>query len=318
MRAKAPVRKAAALPTIERGSGDLKEFLDANRKKSRLLGKVDQWLMLQEDEFRRTDIIHPSEMAKEDWCHRASYFLLSGHPKPKEKMKLRSENIFDEGHYIHEKWQSRFAKMGNLYGTWEERVADAEGNKNMLLWERSCDVDLERYKYKEVLLYTDWNTTRIEGHSDGWVMGMGDDTLIEAKSMGDGTVRAENPALFMKHSYEVDKDKTVIDVHGLFNDIKRPFPGHRIQGSIYLEIAHQMDLAGLLRFPAPEEIVYIYEFKLNQAYKEFIVRRNPGIVAPLFEIAATIVEAVDMGTPLACNLDVQKGCKACRPFEGVK
>ena len=95
---------------------ELKKFLDAKKTTTRLLGDVERHLMRRPLGDRRTDVLHPSEIIKPDWCHRYSYYLLTGGVDKPDKPNLRLQNIFDEGHYIHAKWQTRFQEMGVLYG----------------------------------------------------------------------------------------------------------------------------------------------------------------------------------------------------------
>jgi len=84
-------------------SSELKRFLEAKKTNPRLIGDIERHLMAKPAEERRTDVLHPSEMAKSDWCLRASYFALTGVTVKKDKPNLRLQSIFDEGHSIHAK-----------------------------------------------------------------------------------------------------------------------------------------------------------------------------------------------------------------------
>ena len=70
-----------------------------------LLGKVKKHMMDRAlaPSDRRQDIIHPSEMAKADWCPRATYFRIKTGHVPEKKYNFVLENIFDEGHATHRK-----------------------------------------------------------------------------------------------------------------------------------------------------------------------------------------------------------------------
>jgi len=65
---------------------------------------------------------------------------------------------------------------------------------------------------------------------------------------------------------------------------------------------------------APESIVFLYELKANQDYKEFEVQYDPEYVADVFENALDVKWAVDNKRPPACNIDPVNGCKRCSTF----
>jgi hypothetical protein len=69
---------------------------------------------------------------------------------------------------------------------------------------------------------------------------------------------------------------------------------------------------------APNEIVFIYELKSTQDYKEFVVAYNPDYTKDLFESALDISWAVDNLRPPVCNIDPVKGCKRCQPYGEVE
>ena len=98
---------------------DLKRFLDAKKREPRLLGDIERHLMRRPLGDRSTTVLHPSEMIKNDFCYKYSYYLMTGGESKKEKPNLRLQSIFDEGHAIHHKWQNWFHEMGNLYGRFE-------------------------------------------------------------------------------------------------------------------------------------------------------------------------------------------------------
>ena len=156
---------------------DLQKFLDTKKADTRLIGDIERHLMRQPESDRRTDVLHPSEIIKADWCHKYAYYLLNGGKAKKEKPNLRLQNIFDEGHFIHAKWQNRLADMGVLYGNWYCETDDKSE------WGVSSEVNNgpSVFEYKEVPLV--YEPLRIHGHADGWVKGIGDDCLIEIKSI---------------------------------------------------------------------------------------------------------------------------------------
>ena len=276
-------------------SKDLKKFLDAKKIETRLLGDVERHLMLKPLSDRRTDVLHPSEIIKDDWCHRYAFYLLKGGQAKKEKPGLRLQNIFDEGHYIHEKWQNRFYEMGNLYGKF--RCLHCGNVMSDVISPSQCD-DLDcgstAVEYAEVSLKDD--SLRIAGHTDGWIKGLNEDCLIEIKSIGAGTLRFEAPDLLADAGYDVTK---------AWGNIRRPFRSHLLQGQMYLELARRM-----FGEDAPKEIVFIYELKADQSYKEFTVKANFDIVERVFNAAKKVVDAVEADSMPKCNVS-KDGCKQC-------
>jgi hypothetical protein len=285
-------------------SSSLSKYLDSKKVETRIVGPIERHLISRPKEDRRTDVIHPSDLCKRDFCARAYYFKIIGKAPEEDNPNLRLQNIFDEGHAIHAKWQNRLAQMGNLYGRWGCQQCGA------LFWARSplechvCGGSL--LVYREVPLIDD--DLLIAGHADGWVQGLGDDTFIEIKSVGPGTIRMEQPALLMD-----------TDVEGAWKNIRRPFPTYLRQGLIYIEIAHMMEEKGLLEFPAPNEIVFLLELKLNQAYKEFVVKRNPELAKDMLDLAHDIQYAVRTShVAPPCSQSVEGSCKACTPYIGLE
>ena len=274
---------------------DLKRFLDAKKSNPRLIGDIERHLLAKTPEVRRTDVLHPSEMAKSDWCLRASYFALSGVPVKKENPNLRLQSIFDEGHSIHAKWQNWFSEMGVLHGYWDL------GTPNNKSWATSKDlVGIPNKVYKEVPLVYD--ELRIAGHADGWIKGIGEDCLIEIKSIGVGTIRVEAPDLIAKADG---------DLQAAWRSIRRPFSTHVMQGQIYLELMRRLG-------HEVKEIVFLYELKADQDYKEFVIKADFELVESKFLKAKRVCEAVEAGTPLECSNNGSLGCKQCQQFGGVK
>jgi hypothetical protein len=273
---------------------DLKKFLDAKKHKTRLVGDVERHLLARPLGDRATDVLHPSEIIKRNWCRRASYFLLKGYPKIQERPNLRLQSIFDEGHAIHAKWQNWFYEMGNLHGKFE-CVACAK-----ITWGTSpaaCEhCGHTRLEYAEVTLFDD--ALRIKGHTDGWIKGLGDDCLIEIKSIGPGTIRNEDPGLFLDSS----------DFMAAWKNVRRPFNSHLLQGQMYLELMKRMG-------HEVNEIVFLYELKADQDYKEFSIRADYELVRHIFENAEKVVKAVESNQAPVCNNNVGGTCPQCDGYE---
>lgn len=291
---------------VRRPSKDMQKFLKAGTT-GRLLGSLERHMQTVEEEPRRKDILHPSSMAKSDWCPRAGYFQLLRADKggvgiAQEKHSLVKQNIFDEGHFIHDKWQQRFWRQGVLHGKWECTLCQY-ANREHTWWATAPEVcpwmDHPRrfLKYREVPLED--KDLRIGGHSDGWVKDGKPDTLIEIKSVGLGSYRFDAPALVEQHGE---------DANALWRHTKRPFSSHIRQGQIYLGLAQRIYGA-----EAPKDIVFIYEFKVNQQVKEFVVPASPEIYEPVFDTAEDIVARLRRKDP-APECFTGHSCDQCKAY----
>lgn len=274
-------------------SGTLKKFVDVAKKPTRVLGSVERHVLAKPaDTSRRTDVLHPSEMSGSDWCHRASYFQLSGRPivgKRAPSFKLLS--VFEEGHSIHAKWQGWFHEMGNLYGKWY--CAECEE----MFWGGS-DCHDGPLEYREVPLF--YEPLRIYGHSDGWLVGLGDPLMLEIKSVGMGTFRYEVPDLIAEYDGDFEK---------IWKNVNAPFMKHITQVQIYMKLAELLQLEN-----HPQEAVIIYEAKATQDVKEFVIPKSDFGIEHIFEAAKQIVDAVDKGEPIPCNISAN-GCYKCRGYD---
>lgn len=276
---------------------DLKRFLDAKKTPYRLIGDVERHLLSRPLSDRRTDVLHPSEIIKRDWCRRASYFLLKGHTKIQQRPNLRLQSIFDEGHAIHAKWQNWFYEMGVLHGKFK---CQACGKHTFGTSPDICEICQSRsLVYEEVSLEAP--EFRIAGHTDGWIKGIGSDCLIEIKSIGPGTIRSEAPEMF----------EPGVDFLTAWKNIRRPFRSHLLQGQMYLELMKRMG-------NEVDEIVFIYELKADQDYKEFPIRADYELVRHIFDNALKVVRAVEANTAPPCNNDVGAGCSQCQGYTEEK
>lgn len=276
---------------------DLRRFLDAKAKPARLLGDIERYLLQRPVGDRSTLVLHPSEIIKKDFCKRGSYFLLSGRTKIAEKPNLKLQSIFDTGHQTHAKWQHWFQDMGVLHGQFKCVVCDH------ITWGTSpsecsvCQAPASKLEYAEVTLFDD--KLRIKGHTDGWVKGLGDDTLIEIKTIGPGTIRAEAPQLMM------DADGDFMKAWG---NLRRPFPTHILQGQMYLELMKRMGYD-------VTEIVFLYELKADQSYKEFAIKADFEMVRHIFDKAQSVIDSVEAGVAPACTNNPAGNCKQCAPYK---
>ena len=246
-------------------------------------------------------------MAKADWCVRATFYRISGRPQPDERFNWVLENIFAKGNYTHTQFQSWLRDTGELFGSWRCSICDR--------WvHNTLSGDLDRVKpcawymgddkksygvphawcYMEVRL----RDGQIAGKSDGGYR----DTLLEFKTVGLGTVRAENRTLLNRYYHE---DVKLYDLDKLWKELKRPFPGHIKQGNIYLFLARQM---GLTQF---KRMTYVYEFKANQQTKEFSVAYL-RMLAPMLARADKVINGLKYNRPPACEFG---GCEQCKAYE---
>jgi hypothetical protein len=281
-------------------SGTLKKLVDAGKKTTRVLGSVERYyLSLPADRSRATDVIHPSEMIKPDWCHRAQYYLLKGEDPAPRHVSLDLALVFEEGHRIHARWQDWFAGMGTLYGLW------ACKDCRHTFWATSPTVPCgscsssKGFVYREVPVQS--QAHMISGHADGWLKGLGNDLLLEIKSVGEGTARWEDPAGWIESGNDFKK---------YWATLTSPFYGHLMQAQVYMKLLELM-------FPGettPQEAVFIYESKVDQKRKELVVSKSDFGVTELFDTALSIVEAVKNDTPPACNVNNGTMCKKCEVY----
>jgi CRISPR/Cas system-associated exonuclease Cas4 (RecB family) len=278
-------------------NAEFKKFLEAKNRPSRLIGDVERFILTRPPGDRRTDVLHPSEIIKHDWCLRSSYYLLMGATKVADKPGLRLQSIFDEGHAIHAKWQNWFHEMGVLHGNFDCQVCGYREFGTSIHACEKCGAP-KSMRYGEVTLVDE--SLRIAGHTDGWIKGIGEDCLIEIKSVGPGTIRAEAPELIR------DADQDFMKAWG---NVKRPFGSHIRQGQMYLELMKRMG-------HEVNEIVFIYELKADQSYKEFSVKANYGLVQHIFEAAEKLMQYIADETPPPCSNNIQGSCKQCSPYGG--
>jgi len=277
----------------------LKRLKDTYKGDDRILPSLERHVMramANDGADRRHDVMHPSEMAKKDWCGRHDYFRIIGTPSEKESManpSFRMNNVFAEGHQIHGKYQDWLWEMGVLHGAWLCLSCH-------LVWTdtspRQCPTcSSPRLMYREVPLFRDL----VGGHSDGAVHGLDDwDGLIEVKSIGMGTLRMEAPRMYQRY---LDGET----LENVWWKIQRPFTTHIKQGQLYLWMS----------WPRYEEICFLYESKFHQQVKEFVVAYNPATIAPILETAREVTRAVAQGLPPSrpswAEDSDSKICKSC-------
>ena len=280
----------------------MRAYLDSMKHESILLGPVDRHLQLQIDERTTDTAIHPSEMASNSWCPRATWHRLVGHTRPAEAVRLRTNLVFATGDDTHEKWQRWTGEMGILWGLWRCRVC----RKEVMDWsnalEQPCPdrlgFEAHLWQYLEVPLVDPAHN--VHGHADGVINPTGDEPFVmEVKSVGPGTIRMLDL---------LDDDETDDMSATKFSKISRPENNHFRQLQVYLRLVESVkeDVGPI------ERGVFIYEHKADQQVREFIVTRNDRWTDPLFDTAADITWAIDKGRDVKCPFD---GCASCRAYE---
>lgn len=231
---------------------------------------------------RDSDHIHPSAIAKPLWCPRQTWYQITKQEVTNQgrKMSFRMENIFAEGHDIHDKWQRWLWALGVLYGAWQCR--DCSHYWFALAPDHCPKCSCPHLRYREVPLVN--GEHHLLGHADGLIVDHLGRVLIEIKSIGLRTVEIEAPKLWLRYEEEG------WDLNDLWREIRYPFPSHLRQGNLYLYMAGQLGMD-------VHEIVFLYESKFNQAVKEFAVRTNTKVLEPLLADCRRIVRAVKSGFP---------------------
>lgn len=269
-------------------SGSLKTFADI-QKTGGLLSDIQTHRMKEAAKNdRRQDVVHPSEMAKADWCPRATYYRIrdtrAGTPLTPEKFGVQMDNIFEEGHSIHRKWQGWLTDMCRLWGTWMCEICEHTWIDTSPEHCPNCDSEFG-VLYQEVPLDAE-ESHLIIGHADGGVRDIA--SMIEIKSIGVGTLRMEEPGLVKDHTKKTIDGKSVLDLDGLWKAIRRPLAAHVRQANVYLWLAAQ------LRYPFTK-MVFLYEYKATQAVKQFEISLSNRIVDPLIDSALDIKYALSGG-----------------------
>lgn len=245
---------------------------------------------------RDTDHLHASEISKTDWCPRASYYTITG-VEPEKQKRDGNVTVYAEGRDIHERVQTALWRLGDLSGNWHCKQCDDVWWARSPKYCQSCSSIF--IEYYEVPIQDE--SIRLLGQGDGLVEETQKGTvLLEVKSIGLGSVRMEVPGIY--RGYE-NKE---LDVIQLWEAIRRPFPSHIKQTMLYLRA---------LRSIGVTTAVILYEYKVNQAQKEFVLRYQPKIIEPIVDQAKAVVQALADGTqvrrPEWAEDENTKTCKAC-------
>jgi hypothetical protein len=257
------------------------------------------------DPTRRTDILHPSEMAKADWCWRASYFrITTGKLPPPEKFSFQMQAIFLEGNWAHEKWQHWMRQTGKLWGEWGCLLCGEKITGFVPELTGCRNPHGHMWKYLEVSLAHGI----VAGHEDG---AMADPTspvldgfMVEVKTVGLGSVRIDAPEVLSRYYAETVDGGKLYDLDKFFKELSHPLQSHVRQGNVYLWLAREMGLPF-------KTVRFLYEFKPTQAVKEFSIPYSDRIMEPILTGINAVQYALANGVPPECP---HGGCKQCSAY----
>jgi hypothetical protein len=242
---------------------------------------------------RDTDHLHPSDLAKTNWCPRATYYKITKHEESNTQvLSLQRMNILEEGHRIHDKWQRLMWDAGVLKGDWRCRSC---GHVWLDISPKEC------IKCKAASYWVQYNEVPIQdddyhviGHADG-IVSLDKDYLIEIKSVGMGTLRWEAPSLYNSFtSGEISFDD-------LWKQLRRPLHSHNRQVQLYMH------------FLGIHDALVLYEWKPTQDVKEFNVKYSPEVVAPMLAGAKVVLNALEdeLAPPRPEGFMKSKQCRFC-------
>jgi len=283
---------------------NLKDWHKVDSYKKRFSAKGNQRIipiietvMLDEMEDRNasrdTAHLHPSDLAKTDWCPRSTYFKITDVKESNpSSVSLKRMNIFRTGHDIHDKWQEWMRRAGILWGDWKCESCGHKFTAQSPTTCPECGV-ADKFKYLEVSIYN--RKHHIIGNTDGWIKDDQGDALVEIKSIGLGTIRWDAPGLYA--GYESGEMK----LDDLWKAIKRPFAPHLRQLYLY------MYCLGL------EKGIVIYEFKASQDVKEFHVTLDKDVVQPMLDGATSVLDSLEdkVAPPIPEGFMKSKQCRFC-------
>ena len=282
-------------------SATFKKFIGTTKANGVILPAAERYMLSKpRDTSRSTTVLHPSEMSHKNWCARASYFLLQGaEPAPLSAARrgLKTHLTFQMGHLIHDLWQTLFADMGILYGTWkcvrcDYKVSEITNTPAC----PNCTTNA-KFSYAEVPVIS--KEYRISGKADGIIVPRDSEPLlIEIKSMSKGTFLFEDRDAWYAsgQNYEV-----------AWKNFNSPFATHVLQAQLYMKFLADSELA-------PKQVLFIYHSKADNEVKEFIVNRSNFGITEILAEAAKIIKAIDADVPPACNVNGPTKCSKCEVY----
>lgn len=168
----------------------LKDIVKGSKTKSSLISLLDEFLVKENNKptTRKKLVFHPSEISYPNACYRKiqySFLEALGIEFKKSypfRVNAKLARIFNNGSYMHDRFQTYFWKMNILEGRWECKLCGAEfyDTSPEECPECSCPLFL---KYDEVVVEDPKNL--IYGHADGILNGKKESVVLELKSMNE-------------------------------------------------------------------------------------------------------------------------------------
>lgn len=285
------------------------EFLKENMKKKGIIARLDNYLLTlqKEDNDRAFNVNAPSQIAV---CKRARYYARTGEGT-KTSYSARTQRIFDNGTYFHERTQKYMLDSGIL-----------------LLDE--VPVLSEEYN--------------IQGHTDG-ILDLGDEyAILELKSINDnqysGLRSGEKPEhtlqglvyvycieshrKFLRDKYKnkllfkLSRSKRAKEYEQYYQHLKGGSK-HTKEEKIVFQVGLHLRLDDLI-YPCEKpitKVVFLYENKNTQDLKEFVVDsttpENQEKIAEILEGCSFVNDCVETGTvpPREATRKSDSICRFC-------
>lgn len=285
------------------------EFLKENMKKKGIIARLDNYLLTlqKEDNDRAFNVNAPSQIAV---CKRARYYARTGEGT-KTSYSARTQRIFDNGTYFHERTQRYLLDSGIL-----------------LLDEVP-------------VLSTEYN---IQGHTDG-ILDLGDEyAILELKSINDnqysGLRSGEKPEhtlqglvyvycieshrKFLREKYKnkllfkLSRSRRAKEYEQYYQHLNGGSK-HTKEEKIAFQVGLHLRLDDLI-YPCEKpitKVVFLYENKNTQDLKEFVVDsttpENQEKIAEILEGCSFVNECVETGTvpPREATRKSDSICRFC-------
>lgn len=285
------------------------EFLKENMKKKGIIARLDNYLLTlqKEDNDRAFNVNAPSQIAV---CKRARYYSRTGEGT-KTSYSARTQRIFDNGTYFHERTQKYMLDSGILLLD-EVPVLSVEYN--------------------------------IQGHTDG-ILDLGDEyAILELKSINDnqysGLRSGEKPEhtlqglvyvycieshrKFLREKYKnkllfkLSRNKRAKEYEQYYQHLKGGSK-HTKEEKIAFQVNLHLRLDDLI-YPCEKpitKVVFLYENKNTQDLKEFVVDsttpENQEKIAEILEGCSYVNDCVETGTvpPREANRKSDSLCRFC-------
>lgn len=285
------------------------EFLKENMKKKGIIARLDNYLLTlqKEDNDRAFNVNAPSQIAV---CKRARYYSRTGEGT-KTSYSARTQRIFDNGTYFHERTQKYMLDSGILLLD-EVPVLSIEYN--------------------------------IQGHTDG-ILDLGDEyAILELKSINDnqysGLRSGEKPEhtlqglvyvycieshrKFLREKYKnkllfkLSRSKRAKEYEQYYQHLKGGSK-HTKEEKIAFQVGLHLRLDDLV-FTCEKpitKVVFLYENKNTQDLKEFVVDsttpENQEKIAEILEGCSYVNDCVETGTvpPREATRKSDSICRFC-------